>query len=87
LILSLLINGSKGFGDSGGVAEREALEVLGMALRCWGGVLGLELGGAKNWGVLMGWDRFGESRRFGELGADWSGVGSEWARCWSWMWS
>jgi hypothetical protein len=39
-----VIDGSKGFGDIGDVNEREALEVLGMALRCWCGVLGLELG-------------------------------------------
>jgi hypothetical protein len=50
--ITLLMDGSKGFGDSGGVDEREALGVLELALRCWCGVLGLELGGEQRIGEV-----------------------------------
>jgi hypothetical protein len=86
-VITLLMGGPKGFGDSGGVDEREALEVLGMALRCWCGVLGLELRGSENWEVLIGLGSIGRIEEVWGVGANWCGVGSEWVRCWSWMWS
>jgi hypothetical protein len=54
--------------------------VLGMALGCWCGVLGLELGGAKNWGVLRVGIDLGNRGGLGKLGRIGVRVGSAWAR-------
>jgi hypothetical protein len=95
----LMRDGPKGFGDSGGVDEREALEVLGhgVEMLVWGVGVGVErigeLGGFNRFGSIRGIERFGE---FGRIGWSWERMGevleldvelSCWARCWNWMWS